>query len=281
VPSQPGVYRWDIGTAGAVSLVFQAVLWPLAFAHESSKVVLTGGTHVDWSPPVDYLQQVYLPTLAAQIAHPKAGLIQGHPLTASFASIAIQDWGWYPRGGGLIRASIQGNLSLRGLTCLERGSLRSVSVTSAVSNLPEHIRRRQADRAVFLIRKRGMKPQVEMIDPPSPGQGTVVFVLVEYRHAWAGFSSCGRIRKPAERVAEEACKAFFRYHKRGQPIDVHLADQLLLPMAFAKGVTQYAVESVTRHLVTNAWVIQQFLENVHIEIDGQEKDPGVVTVHVS
>jgi RNA 3'-terminal phosphate cyclase (ATP) len=160
----------------------------------------------------------------------------------------------------------------------DRGSLRGVSVLSAASNLPDHIRQRQASRADFLLRKQGIKPRVETLAPPSPGQGTIVFVLAEYAHMRAGFTSWGRIRKPAERVAEEACRSFIRYHKRRQPIDPHLADQLLLPLSLADGPSRYRVSSVTRHLLTNAWLVQQFLD-AQIEIDGQEREPGEVAIH--
>jgi RNA 3'-terminal phosphate cyclase (ATP) len=263
-PPQPGQYRWNIGTAGATSLVFQTVLWPLASAGAPSQVTVTGGTHVDWSPPIDYVQQVYLPALST---------VSG----ASVAQVVIEEWGWYPRGGGTIQATIAGDSRLRGLRLSSRGSLCKVSVTSAASNLPEHVRQRQAKQADHILRKQGIKPQVKSIDPPSPGQGTAVFVLAEYDEARAGFTSYGRIRKPAERVAEEACRGFARFHKRGRPVDRYLADQLLLPLALADGDSQYAASEITQHLVTNAWLIQQFLD-VRIVIEGEEREPGIVQV---
>jgi RNA 3'-terminal phosphate cyclase (ATP) len=221
-----------------------------------------------------------LPALAEGIAESEGGATQaGFPVgPGSIADIDTEDWGWYPRGGGVVRATIKGNVCLRGLTCMERGSLRSVSALSAASNLPDHVRQRQANRADFLLRKRGIKPRIEIVSPPSPGQGTVVFILAEYQRARGGFTSYGRLRKPAEKVAEEACKAFSRYHKRGQPVDAHLADQLLLPLAFSRARTQYAVESITRHLLTNVWVIQQLLKGVRVGVDGEEGRPGVVTI---
>jgi len=204
---------------------------------------------------------------------------------SGLVSLSIEQWGWYPRGGGVIHATISGGVRLRALRLTDRGSLRSVSVLSAASNLPAHIRQRQAGHADVLLRKGGIRPQIEILAAPSPGKGTAVFVLAEYQHGRAGFTSYGRIRKPAERVAEQACKAFFRYHKRGQPVDEHLADQLLLPVALAHrptdgdaGFTEYAVESVTEHLVTHAWVIKQFLEDVCIEIDGDVGKTGTVKV---
>src|SRR5512139_1688271 len=62
-PVRPGEYHFDIGTAGSTILVLQAVLLPLALARGPSRVTLTGGTHVPWSPPADYLQDVLLPRL--------------------------------------------------------------------------------------------------------------------------------------------------------------------------------------------------------------------------
>ena len=277
MPPQSGHYRWEIGTAGAVSLVFQAVLWPLALANGPSTITLVGGTHVEWSPPLDYVQRVYLPALrnVALVAASESPLV----------TLSIDLWGWYPRGGGVVEAAIAGSARLHGLQWTQRGSLRSVSVLSAASNLPEHVRQRQASRADFLLRKRGIRAQIQTSAPPSPGQGTVVFVLAEYQHALAGFTGYGRLRKPAEKVAEEACQAFVRYHERAQPVDEHLADQLLLPVALAHGrpdadggETQYAVESVTEHLLTQAWAIQEFLPAVRIQIDGDKGGTGLVTV---
>lgn len=265
---QPGNYNWQVGTAGAVTLIWQAVLWPLAGAVGSSQVTLSGGTHTAWSPPADYVQRVYLPWLS------DLGLS---------ARLQVESWGWYPRGGGLIRTHIGGEGRLRGLTATERGSLRRVTVLSAASNLPEHVNQRQAQQADFLLRKQGLKPQIELVSPPSAGPGTMVMVLADYQHARAGVTAYGRLGKPAEQVAQEACQAFVRYHKRAQPVDQHLADQLLLPLALAalpssdKQASQYAVESITRHLLTNAWVIRQFL-NVEIDIQGEEGQPGLVKI---
>ena len=52
-------------------------------------------------------------------------------------------------------------------------------------------------------------------------------------------------------------------------VDVHLADQLLLILALAEGESEYLVPDITRHLESNRWVIQQFIDRP-IKIDSKK-----------
>ncbi|HEV8595749.1 MAG TPA: RNA 3'-terminal phosphate cyclase, partial [Thermoplasmata archaeon] len=58
-----GKHRFDVGTAGAVTLVLQACLPPALLAPSPTELHLTGGTDVKWSPPLDYFRFVFLPLL--------------------------------------------------------------------------------------------------------------------------------------------------------------------------------------------------------------------------
>jgi RNA 3'-terminal phosphate cyclase (ATP) len=266
---QAGEYSFDVaearkgGSAGATSLVFQTLLLPLAFARGQSRLTIRGGTHVAWSPPFHYLEHVYLPTLA------RMGLE---------ARAEIGKWGWYPIGGGEMTAVIRGQRESRlsGLDLVERGELKRLWGISATSNLPAHIGQRQKKRAEGYLRKRGFAPQIEIVDAPSPGKGTVVFLVAEYEHAVAGFSSLGRRGKPAEKVAEEACREFIAYHQSGACLDKHLADQLILPLALTSGPSAFTTCEITQHLLTNVWVVEQFLD-ASFEIEGEEGQRGSIT----
>ena len=65
--------RTDVGTAGAVSLVLQAWL-PVALM-AGGTITVTGGTEVDRSPTIDYLEQVLFRALAR---HGYASAEQGY-----------------------------------------------------------------------------------------------------------------------------------------------------------------------------------------------------------
>lgn len=272
-PPRAGEYTFDVaearkgGSAGATSLVFQTLLLPLAFASDTSRLTLQGGTHAAWSPPFHYLEQVYLPTLT------RMGIE---------VEVSIERWGWYPIGGGAIRAEIKGTGGTRGLVGIhltERGELARLSGVSALSNLPRHIVERQRKRAAEILRAEGFAPEIEMVDAPSRGRGTCVFLLAEYENGLAGFTALGARGKPAEKVAKEACRDFLAYHESGACLDMRLADQLILPMALAQGPSAFTTCRITQHLLTNIWVVEQFLE-VKCEVEGEVGRKGKVTVHV-
>jgi RNA 3'-terminal phosphate cyclase (ATP) len=247
-----GACTLDIGTAGSTALVLQAIMPSLLFAKDPSRMTITGGTHVPWSPCFHYLKEVFVPAVSEM-----GGMV----------SLEIGSWGWYPKGGGRVVASISPVGGLSALERTARGNLTGIHVLSAVSNLPASIGERQRDQVLKRLRAQGYSPtRVELLKGPSPGPGTVVFVKAEFEKGAAGFTSLGQRGKPAETVADEACSAFLEFMASGAAVDRHLADQLLLYMALARGRSCFVAETITEHLRTNIWVIEQFLP-VAFEVD--------------
>ena len=259
--TQAGLYTFDVsearegGSAGTVTLVLQTILLPLALAGGDSEVVLRGGTHIAFSPPFTYIEQVYLPML-------KRMGVQ--------AEVRLRAWGWYPRGGGEVELSVSGGSTPSGINLLERGALRQVRGLAVVTELPSHIPQRMASRAENLLHDAHLKASVQPRRERGIAPGAGIFLTAEYENSLAGFSALGRVGVPAEKVAEMACQELVEFHKTGAPIDVHLADQLLLPAALASEESQYRVTEISSHLTTNAWVIQQF-GVAEIRIDEVEK----------
>ncbi len=73
------------------------------------------------------------------------------------------------------------------------------------------------------------------------------------------FTGFGRLRAPAERVAEEAIRPCERYPRSTAPVGESLADQLLLPLALV-GSGVFATVAITEHTRTHADLLKQFCD---------------------
>ncbi|MFZ1990011.1 MAG: RNA 3'-terminal phosphate cyclase [Alphaproteobacteria bacterium] len=252
-PVQAGAYHFDVaaarpgGSAGATSLVMQTVLVPLALAHGPSEIIVDGGTHNPMSPPFDYLRDVWLRSLGGM---------------GVAAKLELEAWGWYPAGQGRIRAKLQGRpRSQTRLSAFEletRGALVKLYGRAVAANLPSHIAERMATRASVLLQHLGCPIDIGAICVEAKSAGAGLFLCAEYEHCAAGFSAIGRRGRPSEEVAEEAAFGAIAFNASSAALDSHLGDQLLLPAAFADRPSRCTVHRVTRHLRTNAWVIEQF-----------------------
>ncbi|MEW5856010.1 MAG: RNA 3'-terminal phosphate cyclase [Cyanobacteriota bacterium] len=250
---QPGKYTFDVteaqegGSAGAVALVLQTILLPLAIAQGESQVTLRGGTHVAYSPAYTYIEQVYLPLLRRMGVQ---------------AEVRLRAWGWYPQGGGEVELRVSGrgreSQPLRGISLLEPGELQQVRGIAVVTELPSHIPQRMASRAENVLHEADLKATVQPLRERGVAPGAGIFLTAEYENSLAGFGALGRLGLPADKVADMACQELLDFHNTGAAIDVHLGDQLLLPAALADSTSQYRVAEISTHLTTNAWVIEQF-----------------------
>jgi RNA 3'-phosphate cyclase len=258
----PGEYRFEVKTAGSITLLLQAVILPLCLAHGPSRLTLIGGTHVPWSPPFHYFSEVLLPTLEA--------------MGISIGAI-IKKYGWYPRGGGEIQLEIKPVHELRPISLVNRGLLKKMRGLSVVSSLPRHVADRQKGQALRRIEEElNMEVEIDVLyDAPSIGSGSFLFLRVEYERAIAGFSSLGARGKPAEEVANEAVEALKKYLNSEGCIDPYLSDQLIPFMALAKGNPSFTTTQITEHLLTNLWVVENFLK-VKILKKGERGEEGRV-----
>ncbi|BAY97134.1 RNA 3'-terminal-phosphate cyclase [Tolypothrix tenuis PCC 7101] len=268
---KPGQYTFDVteaqqsGSAGAMTLVLQTVLLPLALASAESQIILKGGTHVPFSPTMTYIEQVYLPMLRRM----------GVKATAK-----LRAWGWYPQGGGEMHIKVNGNGKINGITLLERGNLQQVRGLAVVTELASHISQRMANRAQNLLHQAGLNAAIQALREKGIAPGAGVFLTAEYKNSLTGFGGFGRLRLPAEKVADIACRQLLEFHHTGAPVDEHLGDQLLLPATLALEESQYGVSKISTHLTTNAAIIEKF-GLARITVDEAKKIVAIAPIRVN
>lgn len=263
-PSSPkaGDYLFEIGTAGSTSLLLQALLPPLIFCKGISRVRLTGGTHVPFSPTFDYIDQVFLPMLA------RLGIK---------VMTEIERYGFYPKGGGSVSLEVHPAKGVYGLELSTSGRLLGITGISGVGNLPLSIAERQRSAAIEKLKEAGLNCRIGTKTANTFGQGTFLFLKAESGNAISGFSVLGERGKRAEAVGTEAATELIEYIRSGTCIDHHLSDQLLIYLAFADKPSEFTTSRITDHLMTNLWTIEKFAP-IKYRFEGETGKPGRVVV---
>ncbi len=244
-----GEYRFTIGSAGSTTLVLQTVLPALMLAGKQSVLLIDGGTHNTHAPTATFFEKTFLPTLARM--GPRVAL-------------TLERHGFYPAGGGRVRAEITPTETLTPVELLSRGELTHRRSTSTVAAVPGDVAKRENK---VIKRMLGWEDEtcaiLQLGDDEGPGNVLSV-ELGDGAHCEV-FTGFGRPGISSESVAKGVIKQMRGYLAHDAPVGEHLADQLLIPMALA-GRGAFRTGSISSHTRTNADVIEQFLP-VRIKIE--------------
>lgn len=239
----PGDYVFNIGTAGSATLVLQAVLPPLMIASGPSILRIEGGTHNVHAPPYDFLERTFLPLVRR---------------TGPNVEIELERYGFYPPGGGKFTVLIEPSTESQRLDLLERGEMRAVRARALVVNLAPIV----AERELRVVKeKMGLDDEYlhAEISDNAISRNTVVMIEVETEQLTEVFTGVGERGVRAETIAEQAADEALAYLATDVPVDEHLADQLLIPLALKAGGS-YRTAVVSLHTKTNIEVIKMFLD---------------------
>jgi RNA 3'-terminal phosphate cyclase (ATP) len=264
-----GQFRFDVGTAGSIPLVLQALMPSAAFAPAKLEIEVTGGTDVRWSPTIDYMRFVKLPILA------KMGYN---------AQLKILRRGHYPKGGGQVVISISPPRMLEKIQLVDQNGVERIHGLSHCVKLPRHVAERQANAAAEVLRKSGYtdpRIDLEWFDVENdrhlaPGSG--ILICAEMGSGGIiGADALGERGKTAEKVGLEAAENLVAEISSGMPVDRHLADMLIPYMAVAKGSSKISTSQITLHTLTNIR-ITELMAGVKFNVAGELGEPGSIEV---
>ncbi len=266
-----GIYEIDIGTAGSISLVLQALILPCLFAPGKVTLKIKGGTCGKWQASVYYLQNILLPHL-----HRFAEKIE----------LKILKPGYYPQGGGEISLEISPRIRLMDfpevssfltelnsktskIKLLEQGKLEQIK---GVVNLSSELESKEVGERI----KSAAESSLKRFNVP-------INIRVEYAHSlcpggeivlWGIFSVHGKVdsdnpiilgsdalierNKTSEQVGKEAAEKLAKEIDAEKVVDEHLLDQLVPFMGLLPNSEIYAKE-VSSHAQTNIQIMEQFL----------------------
>jgi len=239
----------EIGTAGSIPMLLITVLPICAFAKNPVYINISkGGTDVSHSPTINYLRHVFLPVLK------KIGLK---------ASLTVQKYGYYPKGMGEVSVKVTPNPKLASFNFGEFGVLEPIKGLSVCTFLADRsVAKRQTDAANDLLKTQGYEANIQFVNdfsnPLQKGSSITLWAQTSMG-ILLGSDAIGELRKSSEMVGREAAESLLREIQANATVDVHLADMLVPYMALAEGNSVFLTRSMTAHLETNMWLVQEIL----------------------
>jgi len=244
-----GKVESEIGTAGSIPMLLMTVLPICAFAeHTVILHVSKGGTDVQHSPTINYVRFVFLPLLK------RMGLN---------ADLTVRKYGYYPKGMGEIRLTVEPTKTLKSLVLETFANPRMIEGVSVCTFLEDRkVAERQARAATEFLKEKGCTADIQIVNdrsnPMQKGSSLVLWTETESGLV-LGADAIGELRKASEAVGEEAAEKLWEEVSAKSTVDVHLADMLIPYVALAEGRSAYLARTVSEHLETNIWLAQQML----------------------
>lgn len=260
-PVAAGEFSFEIAGTASATPVLQAMAVVLSTAPGTSRVSMTGGTHVAGSPSFHYL------------AGPWAASIERLGFRVRFELLRA---GFAPAGGGRVVAVVEPRRTAAApLSFDDRGALVSVRGLSVEARARTPIAERQrAAAAERLWESRRMEAEWETAALPSDSPGAAMLMHATFERGCAGFGLLGERGVRPEALGDRAARLLLKHLEGSGAVDAQLADQLAVPLAAAGCGGRIATPSVTRPLQTSAALLALF--GFDVRLSGREGAPGLL-----
>ncbi|MGV8168730.1 MAG: RNA 3'-terminal phosphate cyclase [Candidatus Nanoarchaeia archaeon] len=247
----------EIGTAGSVTLALQSVLLPCILSGKKFKFTLKGGTDVSWSPPADYFKEIFLPSLEDY---------------GKF-DCQVQKRGFYPRGGGVLSLTIQGNSEKNKIKKNIFGTV--VSVKGIINTSKNFFKNNSPEKIVELSKmslSSGAPVNISIYSSASESEGAgflfyAVFEEEKDKFSRTGVSEIAKDEEELVKKIEEESKKLRALISEQVPVDENLADQLIPLLGIMGG--EIKTNKITDHTISNIHIAELFLEK-KFEINEKE-----------
>jgi RNA 3'-terminal phosphate cyclase (GTP) len=247
-----GSLEVNIGTAGSITLLLQAIMLPAAFL-KRTKLTIVGGTEVSFSPTIDYFKNVVL------YYYKKYCNVE----------LKIKKRGYYPKGNGIVEISINPtSIKIENLKQMiadkKPESYDILGISTASTNLVQkRVAERQKSAAEEYIRNElRIKPSITSEYSASESTGSSITLWASggiedefLENIVIGSDYLGKEGLSSEDVGLRAASMLVNEIKLGG-IDRFLADHLV-PLLGVVGGSLKTTE-ITNHTKTNVFVTNLF-----------------------
>eukprot|EP01135_Chromosphaera_perkinsii_P004101 Nk52_evm8s270 gene=Nk52_evmTU8s270 len=262
----------DPGTAGSIALLFQISLPLAVYLPGHTSLRFKGGTRVQHSPTMDYVEQVLRPNLR-QFGVEFESRVEGH--------------GYYPKGGGSVLFDVGEPGEIRAITREDSGVIESIHVQytfsgrfpkGKVNSTKQKVTEMISEQLPLLVippstKDGGLKSSVRREDSQ---RGDSMFSVTIVAHTSTGCvlgaSYVAGRSDSDEDIAHATVDQFLSDLQSGACVDSYMQDQIVIYMCLAKGRSVIRTNALTSHSETAIRYCSEITgAKFHIEVDNNEQ----------
>ena len=232
----------DIGTAGSITLLLQAIIPTVALSNIDLKITIKGGTDVKWSPTINYLQEVYRPI---------------YRILGIEFDIKLIRRGYYPKGNGKVEVMIRKTSKIKSIKLISR-NIKEVNLfissynNNIISKIKKTIINRLIENKVFVD-----NIETESTTAMSPGC-TMLLYSVNNNDTFIGSDTVSNKKINEYEIGNRCAETFLKEVNSYSSIDKNLADMIVLPLSLADNKSKFITSNITEHLRTNLEINKLF-----------------------
>lgn len=220
--------RENVGTAGSISLILQAVIPAVSLARKRLNLSITGGTDVPWSPTANYTKYV---------------LAEAYSRIGIDYTMAVKKRGYYPKGGGLVEIEVSPCKKPKPISLTNR-TQKTTKILCSYSGLPESKIKSSMDYIRNELEKNNFAVQTQLSYEEALDSGASILV---FSHDAGSVVGVDDLQKNKTEFGAEVPSRFIG----ALGVDVHLSDMLVIPASLTSEVSVFTVNQISKHLETN------------------------------
>lgn len=226
----------NVGTAGSISLILQAII-PLALAGKRLELSITGGTDVPWSPTINYTKFV---------------LAEAYSRLGIKFELNIKKRGYYPKGGGQADITILPCQKITPIHLSKRNS-RDAKILCSYSGVDKNEIESYINSAKDALQQKGFSIQSQITQENALNSGASFLVYNYDENSINGADELLDFKNKAG-FSKTAISAFV---ENDLGADLNLSDMLVTPLSLCKEMSVFTVKEISKHLETNLHITSE------------------------
>ena len=252
----------DIGSAGSITLVLQAMMLAAKNHKNPVKIDLIGGTNVMWAPPIDSYNQILFPLMSRMGIDAELNIVQR---------------GFYPEGGGRVTVNMQPIGKIKPLNMHDLGELKEIRGVCFSQNLPDWITDQMIEGCLSVFNDTEVNIEIEKIGEGISRGGGISLVAEYDNGSMLGSNVLTSRSHPAKQAGMDVANDLLQVMESGATMDIHTADQILPYLSMADGDSAFSVSRISRHLLSQMDTLETFIDVKF----GVERKENVYNITVS